>query len=153
MANRGKLSSSEYVAKSTVLWTTLIISTVLSLTVFVFGGMYVFIHVSIQLYQILPIRTDIIGFVLECVVFSIICFFVIGVLMTVYLLIQEFLSHALIDTYCRKYGVCFHEKKVDEKRCKYLQEEHQERKMRTEHFQKQEKEKTALKENQQVVTS
>lgn len=153
MTNRGKLSSSEYVAKSTVLWTTLIISAVLSLSIFVFGGMYVFIHVSIQLYQEFSIRTNIIGFVLECAAFSVICFLVIGVLMTVYLLIQEFLSHALIDTYCRKYGVCFHEKNIDEKRCKYLQEEHQENKMKTTHFQKQENENHALEENQQVVTS
>lgn len=153
MANREKLPSSKYVTKATVLWTELILSTIISLAVFFFGGLYAFMHVSIQLYQEFSIRTNIIDFVLTCVAFSVICFLVIGVLMTVYLLIQEFLSHRLIDKYCKKYGVCFHEKNIDEKRCKYLQEEHQENKMKTTHFQKQEDEQYALRKNQQVVTS
>ena len=37
--------------------------------------------------------------------------------------VQEFIFDKIVDRYCRKKGVCFHEKRFDQHRCKYLQEE------------------------------
>ena len=123
MANREKLPFPKYAINSAVLWITVMLTTIFLFSFIFLGGMYLFLELLEATLQKIDTPIHIIYQLLLGLPIAAIILVVVGGLAFLDIFVQEFIFDKIVDRYCRKKGVCFHEKRFDQHRCKYLQEE------------------------------
>lgn len=123
MANREKLPFPKYAMNSAVLWITVMLTTIFLFSFIFLGGMYVFLELLEATIQKIDTPIHIIYQLLLGLPIAAIILVVVGGLAFLDIFVAEFIFDKIVDRYCRKKGVCFHEKRFDQHRCKYLQEE------------------------------
>lgn len=123
MANREKLPFPKYAMNSAVLWITVMLTTIFLFSFIFLGGIYLFLDLlGATLQTIDPPDYLISQLLIGLMISVIIIVFFVG-LTFLDIFVSEFIFDKIVDRYCRKKGVCFHEKRFDQHRCKYLQEE------------------------------